>query len=288
MYNTTLSVPSTDIVYFVRMENQFAEDTRRRDPVDGTFHDARGSQSEQTSYLKECLTDDIDFIMAVPIRAEAVAPIVDQARAESVPFICVDRDVTSSEPTAYISSDNARLGYQAVELLYQFMDDARQKETYSIVEIQGTEGASVTDDRHRGGSRSIEEKRVELLETRSGSFSTTGGADVASELIREYGSRIDGIYAHNDLMALGAHQAVSESPLTDVSITGIDGSKEWVEQFEDQRHYGTVAQLPEKMVRTAVDYGLRAVEGETVQDHCQIEGLPVTADNADEYLGRYF
>lgn len=288
IYTTTLSVPSTDIVYFLRMENQFTLDTQNRDALDGTFHDARGSQSEQTSYLRQSLSGDIDFIMAVPIRAEAVAPIVDRAREEGVPFICVDRNVTSTDPTAYIASDNAQLGHQSVELLYEFMNDATTKEKYNIVEIQGTEGASVTDERHRGGSKSIKQKRVDLLESRSGSFSISDGADVATELIEEYGTRIDGIYAHNDLMALGAHQAVSKSQLADVPITGIDGSKEWVEQFDDERHYGTVAQLPEKMVRTAVDYGLRAVDGETVQDYCQVEGLPVTPGNAEKYLGRYF
>jgi ribose transport system substrate-binding protein len=277
-----------DIVYFERMENQFLQDLQGHDRLDGKFHDARGSQSEQTSYLKQSLSEGVDFIMTVPIRAEAVAPVVDLARENDVPFICVDRNVTSADPTAYIASDNARLGQQSVDLLYDFMTDTEEKDQYNIIEIQGAEGASVTDERHRGVSEAVGENRVDLLESRSGSFSTSDGADIASDLIEEYGGRIDGIYAHNDLMALGAHRAVSKSRLTDVPITGIDGSKEWVEQFDDECHYGTVAQLPEKMVRTAIDCGLRAVDGETVQDYCQVEGLPVTRGNADKYLGRYF
>ena len=277
-----------DIVYFERMENQFLGEVRDRDALKGTFHSARGSQSEQISYMNQCLSDGLDFLMAVPIRAEAVTPVVERAREEGVPFICVDRNVTSVEPTAYIASDNAHLGYQSVELLYEFMGDADKEEPYNIVEIQGVEGASVTDERHRGGLKSIRENEVELLESRTGSFSVSNGADVAGQLIDEYGDSIDGIYAHNDLMALGACQAVSDSELNTLPITGIDGSKEWVEQFDGGRHYGTVAQLPEKMVRTAVEYGLRAVDGNTVQDYCQIDGLPVTSNNASDYLARYF
>jgi len=277
-----------DIVYFERMENQFLGEIRNRDALNGTFHDARGSQSEQISYVNQCLSDGVNFLMAVPIRAEAVTPVVERAQEEDVPFICVDRNVASVEPTTYIASDNAQLGYQSVELLYEFIEDAKKKQPYNIVEIQGVEGASVTDERHRGGLQSIGQNDVDLLESRTGSFSISNGADVASQLIDEYGSRIDGIYAHNDLMALGACQAVSDSRLADVPITGIDGSKEWVQHFDDDCHYGTVAQLPEKMVRTAVEYGLRAVDGNTVQDYCQIEGLPVTSHNANEYLGRYF
>lgn len=287
MYTTTLTVPSMDIVYFERMENRFLEEIQNRDAIDGTFHDARGSQSEQVSYLKQRLADGIDFIMAVPIRAEAVAPFVEQAREENVPFICVDRNVSSAKPTAYIASDNVRLGHKSVELLHEFMEEAQRKDSYNIVEIQGTEGASVTDERHQGGLKAIKGKSVDLLDSRSGSFSTSDGADVVSQLINECGDRIDGIYAHNDLMALGAHQAVSKSRLNNVPITGIDGSKRWVAQFDDGLQYGTVAQLPEKMVRTAVDYGQRAVEGKSVQNYCQVEGLRVTPNNAEEYLNRY-
>jgi ribose transport system substrate-binding protein len=270
------------------MESEFLKETNDCDVLNGTFHDARGSQSRQDSYLKRCISDGVDFIMAVPIVAEAVAPIVERTQEENIPFICVDRNVSSVEPASYIASDNTQLGSQSVELLYDFMHNAHKKDTYNIIEIQGDEGASVTDERHRGGAEAIRKKDVDMIDSRSGVFSTSGSADVVKELIDQYGTQIDGIYAHNDLMALGAHQAVCESPLSDIPITGIDGSKKWVEQFDHEPYYGTIAQLPEKMVSMAVEYGIRAAEENPIQDYCQINGVKIIPENANEYLNKYF
>lgn len=288
MYTTTFTVPSMSIVYFERMESEFLKETNDCDVLNGTFHDARGSQSRQDSYLKRCISDGVDFIMAVPIVAEAVAPIVERTQEENIPFICVDRNVSSVEPASYIASDNTQLGSQSVELLYDFMHNAHKKDTYNIIEIQGDEGASVTDERHRGGAEAIRKKDVDMIDSRSGVFSTSGSADVVKELIDQYGTQIDGIYAHNDLMALGAHQAVCESPLSDIPITGIDGSKKWVEQFDHEPYYGTIAQLPEKMVSMAVEYGIRAAEENPIKDYCQINGVKIIPENANEYLNKYF
>jgi ribose transport system substrate-binding protein len=280
-------VPSLSIVFFERMENKYKSELQRREEVVGTFYDSRGSQSEQVSLLEGAIDDGVDFMLTSPVRDEAVAPIVGKALQRGIPFVCVDRNVSSIEPTAYIASDNVRLGTESVELLHRFMRRAGERSKYNIVEIQGTEGTSVTNERHDGGLEAVDERNIDLLDSRLGSFSTSEAARVTRRLVSEYGSQIDGVYAHNDQMALGAKRAIADSELEDVAITGIDGSKSWIEQFGSDNYFGTIAQLPERMIEMGLTYGLRSVRGESVQDHCQIRGVEVTATNADEFLSRY-
>jgi len=73
-----------------------------------------------------------------------------------------------------------------------------------------------------------------------------------------------------------------------VAVTGIDGSEVWVDTFSEDNYYGTIAQLPEEMVNQSVEAGIMAVEGEELEDYYQIEGLEVTAENADDYPSEYF
>lgn len=288
MYRSKLSVPSLDIVYFARMRNGFDDAIQNREDFQGTFDNSRGSQSEQISALEDALSDDLDFVMAVPIRTEAVAPIVKRANEQGIPFIAVDRNVTGADPATYVASDNVRLGRRSVSLLHDSMRRVWAKDEYNIVELKGTQGASVTDERHEGGMAAIADTDIEVIGSELGQFAVEEAADVTADLIDRHGEDIDGIYAHNDLMALGAHRALADSDLQEVPISGIDGSEEWVELFEEHDHYGTIAQLPERMIQTAIDIGIRAAQGEQLQTYCRIEGLEVTAANATAYLDEYF
>ncbi len=287
-YQSTLSVPSLNIVYFARMQNGFNEAVQERDNFSGTFNNSRGSQSEQISDLQTALSNDLDFMMAVPIRAEALTPTVEQANDQDVPFIAVDRNVSGADPATYVASDNVSLGRRSVELLHGFMQDAQSKDEYNIVELQGTQGASVTNERQEGGMEYVNNNSINVLGSQTGEFSTETAVGVMEDFVTRYGDDIDGVYAHNDLMALGAHQALSGTELEDVAITGIDGSEAWVNLFSDNQYYGTIAQLPEEMIRTAIDMGIKAVEGEDLEDSVQIEGLEVTGENASDYLNQYF
>lgn len=287
-YRSNLSVPSLDIVYFARMRNGFEAAIRQRDDFQGTFKNSRGSQSEQVRALEDALSSDLDFVMAVPIRTEAVAPLVKQANERNIPFVAVDRRVIGADPVTYVASDNVRLGRRSVSLLYAAMQQRADKDGYNIIELKGTRGASVTDERHRGGMAAISDADIDVIGSETGQFSVTEAADVTADLIARHGTDIDGVYAHNDMMALGAHRAFSESGTGRVPISGIDGSREWVELFDENEQYGTIAQLPEQMIQTAIDMGIRAAEGVPVQEYCCIEGLEVTAANASAYLDQYF
>lgn len=95
------------------------------------------------------------------------------------------------------------------------------------------------------------------------------------------------MFCQNDLMALGARQALQSSNMS-VPITGIDGTRAWVELFADNQYYGTLAQLPEEMVTTAIERGKAYLAGEEVEDVIPIDGLEVIQENAADYIDQYF
>jgi ribose transport system substrate-binding protein len=286
---TALSVPTLEFTFFARMQNAFDDAIDERDDLGGSFYDAGNSQEQQVSDLETPISQGVDFIMAAPITAEGISPVVEQANEADIPIVTIDRNIAEGDIATYVASDNVELGRRSMELCRGFVSDLSDAGEYNVVELQGTQGASVTNDRAEGASEAIDSADdLTLLDSQGADFSTEEAVSVMEDFITSHGDDIDGVYAHNDLMALGAHQAVNNADIGDVAITGIDGSEAWVEEIQEVDHYGTLAQLPEEMVRQSIDYGLQAADGEDLDDYYQIEGLEVTSENAGDYLDEYF
>lgn len=284
-----LSVPSLEFTFFARMENAF-EQAKSDGAIssDSSFYDAGNSQSTQVSAVETAISNEVDLLLISAITAEGVINAIRKANDADIPVVAIDRNVAEGKTVTYVASDNVRLGQRSTELCLSFMEDSGDGDTYSIVQLEGTPGASVTNDRGEGFKKAVEENdSLDQLATQTGEFSTQNALSVMEDFITQYGDEIDGVFCQNDLMALGAHQALRNANMS-VPVTGIDGTEAWVEQFSDNQHYGTVAQLPEKMVTTAIESGKAHLAGEQVNDTITIDGLEVTQDNASDYLSEYF
>jgi len=284
-----LSVPSLEFTFFARMQNAF--DQAQSDGLvasDSSFYDAGNNQSQQVSDVETAISNEVDFLMISAITAEGVINAISQANEAGIPVIAIDRNVAEGDTVTYVASDNVQLGRRSTELCLQFMQSAGDQDTYNVVQLEGTPGASVTNDRGEGFSNAVDNNdSLSRLASQTGEFSTQNALNVMEDFITQYGDEIDGVFCQNDLMALGAHRALQNADMS-VPVTGIDGTEAWVELFADNGSYGTLAQLPEEMVTTAIEQATAHMAGEDVEDTITIEGLEVTQDNASDYLGQYF
>ncbi|WP_276277581.1 substrate-binding domain-containing protein [Haloarcula regularis] len=287
--SVALSVPSLEFTFFARMQNAF--DAAKSDGTiasDSTFYDAGNSQSTQVSDVETAISNEVDLLLISAITAEGVINAISQANEADIPVVAIDRNVAQGETVSYVASDNVQLGRRSTELCLGFMEEMEQKDTYNIVQLEGTPGASVTNDRGEGFSNAVSNNdSLSRLASQTGEFSTQNALSVMEDFITQYGDEIDGVFCQNDLMALGVHQALQNADMS-VPVTGIDGTEAWVQRFSDNEFYGTIAQLPEEMVNTAIETGKAHLAGEDVEDTIVIEGLEVTQDNASDYLSQYF
>lgn len=213
---------------------------------ESTFYDSGNSQSAQISDVETAVSNDVDFLIISAITAEGVINAIEEANAAEIPVIAIDRNVAAGETVTYVASDNVRLGERSTELCLEFMQEQSDAESYNILQLEGTPGASVTNDRGQGFQNVVNDSdNLTRLASQTGEFSTQQGLSVMEDFITQYGDEIDGVFCQNDLMGLGVHQALQNSNL-DVPVTGIDGTEAWVNRFSDNEFYGTIAQLPEK------------------------------------------
>jgi simple sugar transport system substrate-binding protein len=98
----------------------------------------------------------------------------------------------------------------------------------NIVELEGTVGASAAADRKTGFDDEIAANHggINILASQTGNFTRAEGKEVMESFLKTYEGQIDGVYAHNDDMALGAIEAIKEAglkPGEDIKIVSVDG-----------------------------------------------------------------
>ena len=86
---------------------------------------------------------------------------------------------------------------------------------------------------------------------------------------------LQGVFAHNDEMALGAIEAIEASG-KDIKIVGFDATDDGVAAVKDGKMAATVAQQPDKMGSTAVETAIKLMNGETVEKSIPVEVTLVT------------
>jgi galactofuranose transport system substrate-binding protein len=227
-------------------ETNSIKDTATKLGVNLKFSDAQQKQENQIKAVRSFIAQKVDVIGIPPVVTTGFETVFKEAKDAGIPVIFVDRkaDVPEDYYTSFIGSDFVLEGKNAAIELAKLMG-----EKGSIIELEGTVGAGPAIDRKKGfdDEMAANHKDITILESQSGDFNLAKGKEVAQALIKKYPDKINGIYAHNDEMALGAIQAVEEAgkkPGTDIKIVSIDGEKAAFQAMVDGKLNVTVECSP--------------------------------------------
>lgn len=96
---------------------------------------------------------------------------------------------------------------------------------------------------------------------------------------------VQGVFAENDEMALGAVKALGSKAGKSVQVIGFDGTPDGLKAVKEGTMYASVAQQPKELGRIAVENALRAADDKEVDKTVKVPVKVVTAKNVDEFTG---
>ena len=203
---------------------------------------ANQKQEKQISAIRSFIAYQVDVIVFSPIVETGWENVLTEARNAGIPVILMDRMIDAADTslyTAYIGADFLAEGRRAGEYLIQ-KADALQAEHLKVVEISGTIDSTPMRERQQGFMSAIDgDARFEVLESVSGDFLRSKGAECMRWLLDKYGADgIDVLYSHNDSMTLGALEvleAAGISPGRDIIIISVDGEQAAVDALREGR-----------------------------------------------------
>lgn len=259
-------------------ETKSIRDEATRRGIQLVVTDAQGQTAKQVADVEDLIARRVNMIILAPRTFDGLTPALQAAKAAKIPVILVDRSAAGTAGIDYVTelaSNYTEQGRRAAEWLA-----AQTKGSANIVELSGTPGASVADDRAKGFRAEIAKyPNMKIIASQTGNFSRATGQGVMQNIAQSLGKKITAVYAHNDEMAIGAIQALQASgrkPGTDVLIVSVDGSRAALEAIDRGELGATVESNPR--------YGPLAFE--TIEKFRSGEKLPAKILVNDRFFDR--
>jgi len=222
-----------------------------------TVADAQNDPNRQLSQIENFIQQGVSIILVNPCDSAAIVPAIKAANKAKIPVITVDRGADGGEVVCHIASDNVEGGRMAGEYLAELVGYKGK-----VVELEGIPGTSAARDRGTGFNEVMKKyPDIKIVARQEAGFDRAKGMTVMENILQAQ-PEIDGIFCHNDEMALGALRAVEAAGrLSAIKIVGFDATDDAVKSVKDGKLVATVAQKPRVMGSMAVDTAKQILEG---------------------------
>ncbi len=229
--------------------------------------DAQDDSATEAANIEDLIAQEVDAILINPTDSDAIVPSILAANDAGIPVFTVDRSAAGGEVVSHIASDNVAGGRLAAE----FLCDAIGGEG-AVVELEGIPGTSAARDRGAGFNAYMEEScpGVEIVARQTANFDRAEGLTVFENILQAQDT-IDGVFAHNDEMVLGAIEAGTAAGREGITYVGFDAVDDAVAAVADGSLAATVAQQPALIGQLGVETALAFLAGEEVP-----ESIPVS------------
>ncbi len=181
--------------------------------------DAENSSKKQVTDLRELIAAGIDLLIISPNESEPLTDIVSEVFKKGIPVILIDRKIETADYTAFIGGNNYQIGKEAGKYVVKLL-----KGEGRIVEIWGLQGSSPAKERHKGFLEEISKAPgIIIINSLSGEWEFKSGEQEMYKFL-ESKQTFDLVFAHNDVMALGAYKAyIQKYKSKNCFFIGVDG-----------------------------------------------------------------
>lgn len=190
----------------------------------------------------------VDPIIVTPNDSIAFIPAFQKAEKAGIPIIDLDvrLDAEAAKKAGlkfnYVGVDNFQGGYAEAKNLAEAIGRKG-----NVAMLEGIPGVDNGEQLKAGALKAFSEyPDIKIVASQSANWETEQALNVASNILTA-NLNIQGIFAANDNMAVGAVTAVENAGLADkVLVTGYDGIPLAIEYVKQGKMQNTIDQLPKK------------------------------------------
>lgn len=273
-----LSMNTLNNPFFVDVKNgaQKAADTNN---VELIVTDAQNQPSKQQTDIENLIQKKPDLIIVDPADSDAVASAIEQANEKKIPVITIDRASNGGTVVTHIGFDAIKSGNIAGDFLGKALNGKGK-----VVEIMGIMGTNVAQDRSKGFNEAISKyPEIEVVAKQSADFDRAKAMKVMENILQA-NPEIDGVYAANDEMALGALEAIEAAGRLDkITLIGCDDIDDTKAAIKAGKVEATIAEPPFFLGKNAVETALKYLKGESIEKTVILPSTLITKDNVDSF-----
>ena len=283
-YKIGLSVLNTSGQFFISVIDA-AEAAIEEQGGELMVNDAQDSSETQIAGLENFIQSGVDGIIVCAVDAEAVAPVVQEAKEAGIAIVCLTSKVEGYD--AYIGADEHTLGYTQGAAVGQWIADKwGTDETIEAATLNYDLMESVIE-RKNGIMDGVKEfaPNVEFVADATAADQSEGMT--ATENFLQANPDLRVVCGVSDGAALGAFEAFKANQMTDPEqyiIAGIDAIEEALNQIVAGTIYQfTVDQNPTGTGKQLVDTCIAVINGDDYEKDYEQDLVAVTPDNISDY-----
>lgn len=249
--------------------------------------------SEQNNQLDTLINEKVDCIVLWPHNGDELRSGAQKVMDAKIPLIVYDRLIEGFEPTAEVMGDNFTIGQATGKYLNQYFQNELARGEVRILEFKG-DNSTVPQQRSDGFAETAD-KNIKIVQQ----FSTDWQRAKAQEQMETFLNanrvsdieKIKAVFTHDDEVVLGVLDAIisynGPAKLDIRLVTGVGGRRENLDTFKSYKDEYGIDQVTylfsPTMVRDAVEYGAKILNGEEVSGLYLIDTQEIDLSNEAEF-----
>ena len=238
---------------------------------------AESDVQAQITQIEDLIAQKVDGIALAPTDPNALAPVVDAAKAAGIPVVFVDtRGI--NEGVTFIGTNNEVGAALAADFMCKNLPAGSE-----VAILQGLISQSTGQARADGSKKGLEACGLKVVAEQTAEWDRAKGLAVTENILAG-NPNIKGIFGSNDNMALGAVEALkAAAKLADVMVVGFDANPDAAASILAGEMTASVAQAPANMGGFGIQALVDLKAGKTLEPWIDTGTVLVTKENAADY-----
>ncbi|WP_417695130.1 sugar ABC transporter substrate-binding protein [Roseibium sp.] len=273
--------------YQTTYEKAFISAADANADVETVVLDAGGDVARQIAQIEDLIQQEVDAIIIWPTNGEAVIPAVRKASKAGIPVIVTNSNIAEQGfdfVKSFSGPDNITQGARSAEIMCDKFKDMGIADKAKIVQISGQPGYTTAIERAQGFEERLPEvcPNVTLVETQPGDWNREKSQKVMEAFLVKYDD-IDGVYAGDDNMGVGALNAAKASGRDGIIFVGATNFSVGYEAMERGEYWGSIYQSPVDDAEAALQTAVDVLAGKEVPFLNYFDTPKITQDNMSNY-----
>ncbi|MGB9976571.1 sugar ABC transporter substrate-binding protein [Thermovenabulum sp.] len=236
---------------------------------------AETAVSEQVAMIEDQITKKVSALAVAPSQPPSAIPFFDKAKQAGIPVVLIDTDANWQDKVSFVGTGNFNGGKLAGEFLAQKLGKGGK-----VVIIRGAMGDPTHDERANGAIEVLKAQGLEILDVQPANSERGLGMTVMENMLQAHPD-IQGVFATNDEMALGAVRAI-QAANKNIVVVGFDGSPDALKSIAAGELTASVAQSPYNIGYKGVEAAVKAVKKEAVDKRIDTGTYIISKENVEQ------
>ncbi|MFT5060161.1 MAG: ribose transport system substrate-binding protein [bacterium] len=279
--------------YQTTYEQAFIAAAEANSDVNVVVLDAGGDVARQIAQMEDLIQQEVDAIIIWPTNGEAVIPAVRKAFQAGIPVVVTNSNIAEAGfefVSSFSGPDNITQGSRSAEIMCERFTALGTQDEARVVQISGQPGYTTAIERAKGFEDRLPEvcPNVTLVETQPGDWNREKSQQVMEAFLVKYDD-IDGVYAGDDNMGVGALNAANAAGRTDgITFVGATNFAVGYEAMARGEYWGSIYQSPVDDAEAALKTALDLLAGEELPFLNYFDTPKITQDNMGDYTKPVF